>query len=124
MSYRESLPDGCPPTDAERVSIEKLVYRLVSQIPPQSDDFRSYRAINPYSVIHVTECQAHGLSVYTTAVDCENARKLPRLKGRLICCIRLLPGSGDIQKTGKHSHHTWWPQAAFDIFANCTEEAR
>jgi hypothetical protein len=71
----------------------------------------------------VTECQARGLSVHTDRLDSENARKLPRLRERLICRVRLDAGGGCIQQTGQGSHHTWWPLADYDIFARCDVDA-
>ena len=44
MIFREPLPDDCPPDDAEEITSPHLVYRLVRNIPPINDDFRSQRA--------------------------------------------------------------------------------
>lgn len=71
----------------------------------------------------VTECQARGLSVHTDRRDSENARKLPRLRERLLCRVRLDAGAGCIQQTGQGSHHTWWPLAGYGILARCDVDA-
>lgn len=123
MSYREPLPEGCPPDAAEEIAASREVFRLVRNSPPTMDDFRSQRAEKPVQTFPgVKECQARGLSVFAERRDSERALKLPTLRGRLICRLRLEAGAGRIQQTGRPSHHTWWPLAAFDILANCGVE--
>jgi hypothetical protein len=123
MSYREPLPEGCPPDTADEIAAPRDVFRLVRSNPPTVDDFKSQRAEKPRAVFQVSECQARGLSVFAERRDSERALKLPTLRGRLICSLRLGPGAGRIQQTGRTSHHTWWPLAAFDILAHCGVEA-
>lgn len=120
MSYRETLPEGCPPAAAVEVTAERVVFRLVRANPPGEADFISRRAEKPNAAFKVPECQARGLSVFAIRGDCDRALKLPGLQGRLICQVRLCPGAGRIQQTSTPSHHTWWPYADFAILANCT----
>jgi len=122
MSYREPLPEGCPPDAAEEIASPREVFRLVRSSPPTLGDFQSQRAEKPDAVIQVSECQARGLSVFAERRDSERALKLPTLRGRLLCRLRLEAGAGRIQQTGRPSHHTWWPLAAFDILAHCGME--
>jgi hypothetical protein len=118
MSYRETLPEGCPPDAAEEIAAPREVFRLVRNNPPVLDGFRSQRAEKPDAVFQVSECQARGLSVFAERLDSERALKLPTLRGRLICRLMLEAGAGRIQQTGRRSHHTWWPLAAFDLLAH------
>lgn len=84
------------------------------------EDFRSQRAERPEAVFRgVPECLACGLSVHGERADSERMRKLPRLKNRLVCRVRLENGAGRIQQTFQPSQHTWWPLAAFDIPGHC-----
>jgi hypothetical protein len=122
MSYREPLPEGCPPEAADEIAASREVFRLVRSNPPTVDDFKSQRAEKPEAVFQVSECQACGLSVFTERRDSERALKLPKLRGRLICHLELEAGAGRIQQTGRPSHHTWWPLATFDILAHCEME--
>jgi hypothetical protein len=117
MSFREPLPEGCPPADAPVVTNEVMVYRLVRTVPPTAEDFRSQRAEHPEKYFS-NECLARGLSVHALRRDSEMAAKLPTLKGRLPCAVRLSRESGHLKQTGKPSHHTWWPFASFDILGN------
>ena len=122
MSFREPLPEGCPPADAPVITTEVMVYRLVRTVPPTEEDFRSQRAENPEKYFS-NECLARGLSVHALRRDSEMATKLPNLKGRQPCAVRLSPASGHLKQTGKPSHHTWWPFASFDILSNVGEVA-
>ena len=125
MSYREPLPEGCPPDAAKEIAAPQEVFRLTRTNPPTLADFRSQRAEKPGRAFPgVTECQACGLSVFADRQDLVmKALKLPYLRGRLVCRVALDAGAGRIQQTGQPSHHTWWPLAAFDILAHCGEEA-
>jgi hypothetical protein len=122
MSYREPLPEGCPPDAAEEIAAQREFFRLVRNNPPTLDDFRSQRGEKPDAVFQVSECQARGLSVFADRRDSERALKLPKLRGRLSCRLLLEAGAGRIQQTGRPSHHTWWPLADFDILAHCGVE--
>lgn len=118
MIYREPLPEGCPPDASEEIISLREVFRLVRSDPPTDEDFKSQRAEKPNHIfIGVTECMARGLSVYAERRDTEKALKLPSLRGRFICRLRLKSGAGRIQQTGRRSHHTWWPLASYDILA-------
>jgi hypothetical protein len=122
MSFREPLPEGCPPADAPLIASAIMVYRLVRTAPPTEADFRSQRAEHPDKYFS-NECLARGLSVHASRRDSEMAAKLPTLKGKQPCAVRLMPDSGHLKQTGKPSHHTWWPFASFDILSNIGEVA-
>ena len=120
MTYRETLPEGCPPDDAEEITAHRAVYRLVRNNPPTDGDFQSQRAENPHRLFRgVTECQSRGLSVFADQRDAERQTEIPRLKGLAVCRVDLAAGAGRIQKTGGSSHYTWWPYADYDILTNC-----
>lgn len=122
MRYREPLPDGCPPDIAEKIDGPRDVFRLVRTNPPSEIDFRSQRAEKPDHTFS-DECQARGLSVHAERRDSEKALRLPTLRGRLVCRLRLGAGAGEILQTGRYSHHTWWPLADYDVLEKCTVEA-
>lgn len=122
MMFRETLPEDCPPEAAEEIADQRDVYRLVASDPPTESDFRSQRALRPTAVFSVSECQARGLSVHSERANSQRATKLPRLRGKRISQVRLLPGAGYLQQTGTPPHHTWWPSADFDILAQSEVE--
>lgn len=119
MPYREPLPENCPPETAEEITEPRIVYRLVRNDPPTDDDFRSQRAANPHLARRgMTECQARGLSVFVSYADAERRSRNGRLQGAMVCEVTLTRGAGRIARTGRRSHHTWWPLADFDITQN------
>ena len=125
MNYREPLPSGCPPDTAEEIVHPRDMFRLVRTDPPTAKDFRSQRAEKPDRTFpKIDECQARGLSVHAERRDSEKALKLPALRGRLICRLRLGTGAGKIQQTGQPSHHTWWPLADYDVLTQYAVETR
>jgi hypothetical protein len=119
MSFREPLPQNCPPAESQEILEERVVFRLVNSSPAKLDDFQSLRALRPEAVFPFPECVARGLSVHADLTDSEKTRKLPRFKNALICRVQLTNGAGQIQQTFRPTHHTWWPLAAFDILNHC-----
>ncbi|HEY5233633.1 MAG TPA: hypothetical protein VIK35_08880 [Verrucomicrobiae bacterium] len=119
MSYRDPLPEGCPPSEAREIKAERVVYRLVCANIPQLTDFQSQRMESPQAIFRVPECLVCGISVHTLQTDTERIRKLPRFRNSLVCRVRLQNGAGRMQQTFQPSHHTWWPLAAFDILSHC-----
>jgi hypothetical protein len=115
MSFREPLPDGCPPQNADAISSQLVVFRLVRSNPPTEDDFRSQRAERPKASFSAAECMARGLSVHGRRDISERMQKLPTFQNHHVCIVLLNVGAGYIQQTGQPSHHTWWPFATFNI---------
>src|SRR5207249_3028288 len=107
VTFREPLPAGCPPDDSENVESERVVYRMVSSLPPSDDDFRSLQDRKPDRDYGVDACLARGLSVFTEREDCDAKLKLPRFRGQFVCPVRLQPGAGSLKQTRQPSHHTW-----------------
>ena len=121
MTYREPLPDGCPPDDADEIAAPRIVYRLVRNNPPRDADFRSQRAARPTARFNASECRARGVSVFANQRDAEQSARRPNLRGSAIGQVVLTTGAGRIKKTGRpsSSHYTWWPYHDYDILANC-----
>ena len=120
MTYREPLPDGCPPDEAEAISGPRTVYRLSRSNPPTDDDFMSQRAEKPHNIFNTSECIARGLSVFTDRSSLEGLLKRPNRQDMIVCQVMLDNGAGRIQKTGRSRfHYTWWPLAGFNILENC-----
>ena len=118
--YREELPDGCPPKNADEILGEVICYRLVHNMPPNDEDFRSQRALHPNQDFDIPECQVRGLSVFIRAADARRRSRTGRnLRGTKVAKMTLTQGAGYLKKTGTRSHHTWWPYKQFDVLANC-----
>jgi len=116
--YREELPNGCPPDEAQEILTEVHVYRLVWHEPPTEDDFRSQRAISPQQRFSAGECLARGLSVCGDIARAEKTRLLPKYQETRICKVSMCAGAGKLLHGG-HGHRTWWPYRNFDILAHC-----
>ena len=124
MTFRECLPEGCPPTEAEEIVQTRVVFRLVSAAPPTDEDFRSERAEFPTNQFDVPECIVRGVSVFSNIGAARRLLRARRHKGKLVCQVTLRKGAGFILKTGGRSHFTWWPSADFDILNNCQVRER
>lgn len=71
MTYRERLPNGCPPPEAEEVKAARDLFRLVDSNPPTDDDFVSHRALHPGKTFS-DECRAWwSLADYDILIRCE-----------------------------------------------------
>jgi hypothetical protein len=119
MEFRDVLPPRCPPEEAQEITAETELFRLVKNDPPTAADFLSWQTLYPNRSFASNPCQACGLSVLRTHYDCVAYLKLPNLRGSRICRIRLARGHGRLQQTGKLPHHTWWPHRAFNHAASC-----
>ena len=56
--YREKLPQGCPPLDAEEIKSTRCFFRLTEGNPAKDSDFLSQRAIAPKAIFNCDECVA------------------------------------------------------------------
>ena len=107
MTYREPLPDDCPPDTADEITSPRLVYRLVRNYPPTDDDFHSQRAERPDRVFrNISECQARGLSVRTNLVSAMELMGFRTMRGRMLCQVQVDHGAGRIMQTSGDPHHS------------------
>ena len=122
LKFRDELPPGCPPEDAQEISEARVMYYLITSFPPTDLDFvpvamqRDVSA-DPAEVI----CRAHGLSVFNTRRQLERGPgALLPFHGHLISRLHLVPRAGRIKRTGKNrGHHTFWPYASFNLLEHC-----
>ena len=120
MTYRELLPDNCPPDAAEEIDAPRVVYGLVRNNPSTDDDFRSELAERLDRIFrNITECQTRGRSVRTDLDSAMELMGLRTMRGRSSAKYNWIEGSGRIMPTGEDHHSTWWPFADYDILANC-----
>ena len=109
MTYREPLPEDCPPETAEEITAPRIVYRLVRHNPPIDDDFRSQRAEKPQQHFEVPECTVRGVSVFDNYRVAVNWTKSRNLRGTQVCRVTLDRGTGHrgagrIEKTRSRAH--------------------
>ena len=87
MTYREALPDNCPPETSDEITSPRLVFRLVRNNPPTDDDFQSQRAEKPTAQFNVSECRARGVSVFTNLSDAERQTRRRNLRHLVSCRV-------------------------------------
>jgi hypothetical protein len=115
MNYPEHFPHDCPPDESDVASGE--FYRFIKKTHeiPLQEDFLSWREENPSkpSPTQIPECQACGISVYSSLDDVINLpNRIPRFRKMKVAKGSLNNDLGKIKNTpslntGK-SHHTWW----------------
>ena len=110
MDWPEYYPNECPPDYAPSAS--GVIYRFVDTNPPAGVDFVPYAQEYPNRNWGDKECQACGLSVYTSLDDCEKVkRKIPSLRKKLTAAATLDPSQGKLMNTPSrkiNNHYTWW----------------
>ncbi|WP_320055765.1 hypothetical protein [Desulfuromonas thiophila] len=110
IMWPDHYPEKCPPVDAEDVS--GLVYRFTNRANPKHKDFLSYYELKPDEDWGDKDCQARGLSVYTTEDDCRAASAaVPALRKKKLCAARLSTKAGVIAPTPSRNncnHKTLW----------------
>ena len=107
----DNFPEQCPPSDARKDELE--VFRLVSNNPPTSDDFRSTIRESPHRKFQGEWlCIAHGVSVFQKYEDILSKREKYKksLGHKKIAIGTITPNDGLIKETGGLSHITWWLQ--------------
>lgn len=115
-SYYESLPKHCPPTGAEHANGDGF-YRLVERNPAIERDFHSHKKLGiwPAQFRKHSECEACSISIWTSPVDCENLKKLPKNRNKTIAKIVLNPPDGVLMQTSSPNHRSWWMADTFII---------
>ena len=112
MDFFEKLPQNCPPAKAKMPNNE-ICYRLVKGFPPSIEDFYSQRKLYPNRNFNVNECIARAVSLQRTSWACEQIKKFPIHKNKIVVKITLDESSGMILKTSR-SHYSWWMSLGFN----------
>ncbi|KGW81876.1 hypothetical protein Y033_4721 [Burkholderia pseudomallei MSHR435] len=107
------FPTGCPAKiPGVRACANDVVYRF-TQNPPSAGDLLSYAELGRQvrqSLSQAAVCKSHGISVFTDTRDANHFRGLqPNGGGQHMATATLTQADGLVAKTGKLSHHTWWP---------------
>lgn len=119
IQYKEELPDGCPPPDAEEIQ-NMVFYRLVNSHPPTGEDFTCLKAQNPTKDQKSHECEARALSVFVELSGAVELLKLPTQRGKQIAKLKLGNNAGKHKRTfTRQHHHSWWIYHSFDPLACC-----
>lgn len=112
----EELPKECPPADSQECN--GVYYRVACGNPATSADFFSQRMLAPtkaFMGMGIDECVVRAVSVFAELDDARHLLKLPKFKNAKIAQVNLQPDDGNIKKTFKKSHHSWWRSKSFDV---------
>ena len=121
MTYREDLPNNCPPEDAAPLDETAYFFRLVDQYPPAEGDFDSVWKTQPGRHERLPdECIAKGVSLFDNPRALEARTRQGNFSDKVTCLVRVTPESGPVRQGTSH-HHTWWPFRDYDIPVNCSE---
>ncbi|RMA60818.1 hypothetical protein C8C96_1841 [Acidovorax sp. 100] len=118
MTYREQLPESCPPQNARHPTESKL-WRLLQQQRVTDRDFDSQYLKFPERNFP-DMCGAKAVSLMTSLTICRAAAKSPRLKRagfthavEVTCCTTL-----GIWDQDKPEHVNWWPFSTVNILGH------
>lgn len=112
----ESLPESCPPADSEKC--QGIYYRVAIGNPAQSEDFFSQKKLAPdktFTGEGIDECIERAVSVFSELTDAKRLLKLPKFRKANIAEVSLSPQDGNIKKTFRNSHYSWWRSRLFDV---------
>jgi len=112
--WPESFPPACPPEDA--VAAKGEFFRLVDDVPPVSDDFKSNLELRRLGVRFKgqrwsDDCIAAGLSVTQEFEDLKRLRESVGPMRKKKIAVGRVDGSGVMKATpslSQASHYTWW----------------
>ena len=117
--WAEELPPHCPP-DAAFPPNDDVFYRLVSQFPPEEEDFFSHRKLYPRKKFPVDECRARSVSIFNRLEECAEILKLPAHRNKKVVKFVLPPESGVVLQTGRNqAHYSWWRSKQYDPIPAC-----
>ena len=112
----ETLPEQCPPTDAEQC--EGYYYRIANGNPATTEDFFSQRKMQPDKVfkgLGIDECVTRAVSLFSEREEAEKRLKLPKFKKANIALVILEPKDGVLKKTFDIAHYSWWRTKDFNV---------
>jgi hypothetical protein len=107
MEWPAHFPKGCPPLDS--TDTNGIVYRIISNKPPNARDFRSFYDESPAKF--AKSCKARGLSVLSDRTEASRLLRTVPALGEHVASAKLEPHHGKIKSTPSirsQSHCTWW----------------
>jgi len=120
MSWPDSFPEGCPPSEA--LPISGIFFRCVNSDPPNQDDFLSAIEKNPRRRNPEDECKLYGVSMYTQIDDIKRLRNIsPPFREMQIAQGQLGSEHGVMRNTKSkygNSHYTMWFFKEIDVSSN------
>ncbi|QTA91902.1 hypothetical protein [Desulfonema magnum] len=118
--YKEKLPKNCPPKNAQENTDDLILFRIFKGGHLEELEFKPYSREFPDNPKLQKQCQAFGVSFFTTferALDVcrESFEKRNKKLGNFIAEIKLKPGVGKYKITPKSGHCNVWFYDSFNI---------
>ena len=128
--FRETLPSGCPPADAQDILGPLVRYRLLADSVAAQKDFDSFAHQHGGPVPNgVDPCIQYGLSVYdtedaarkqlTSSSNNQDWQNRGKPRWTHIGKVTLDVGAGKVTRVTSRNHQTWWPSSGFNPVDHC-----
>lgn len=117
--YKEKLPENCPPKSAQENTTDLILFRIFKGDRLDAREFRPYSREFPDNPKFRNQCQAFGVSFFTSSekalrVCRESLEKRNKKLGSFIAEVKLKPGAGKY-KIARSGHCNVWFYDSFDI---------
>lgn len=112
--YKEKLPKNCPPKGAQENTDDLILFRIFKGNRLSAEEFKPYNRQFPDNQKFQKQCQAFGVSFFTSfekALDKCKDRKL----GNFIAKVKLKPGAGKYKITPYTGHCNVWFYEDFHV---------
>lgn len=116
--YEETLPQGCPPSNATE-PINLVVFRLLRTDTIGHEDFHSHTKLGLALPAGVDDCRWASCSVFDDLSKAAGLKRLPKFKNSRIARLTLTRDAGCVLKGG-NGHYDWWMYRTFDPVAAST----
>lgn len=110
--FAETLPNGCPPSDAIE-SDGRMAIRLLKSPNPTEKDFYSHAKLGKRKPESVSFCVWASCSL-SSIQSATNLPKLPKLRGKDYYTKIILKKESGMLKVSDSGHIDFWMYATFD----------
>lgn len=115
MTYRETLPPSCPPSNPSP-PVQTVLWRLLSSSQVTIADFDSQYKKKPTRNFR-DPCTARSVSLITELEVCRTVAKSPRYTGFTHAVAVTHDPSSGVWDHDHGNHVNWWPYSSADPLA-------
>ena len=117
-SYKEPLPEQCPPTSAEDREWTEIYRALVAK-EPDPQHFLYKAAMGESAPFGTDPCRFASCSMMTTHRQAKKMLQYPKFANGAVAKLNIPQGSG--QSLKKKQHVDFWAYSDFDFLTHVTE---
>ena len=117
MTFKEDLPDQCPPDDAKDQTLESVCRFFQFPVGDPKNFYSHHKLGKPTG--NAGECRAKSVSLFKAGVvpDVLAAKKTAFFKKCKISLLEVPSGAGLSKEVGT-GHIDWWPYSKFDPYSS------